>query len=174
METERLYLRQRTRQRLKHILDQSISEQLTFFGFENVNELRSELAKIEKHLATENTDRTKWDLVEKSTQLIIGSCSFFNWAQQHERAEIGYSLFEKYRGKGFMHEALKRIIDYGFGEMRLNRIEAFMEPGNEPSKRMIKKLGFKQEGVLREHYRSADKIHDSIVFSLLRSDYQQE
>lgn len=173
METERLYLRQRTKQRLKEVLNQPISEQLTFFGFKNVNELQSELDKIEKFLATETTDRIKWDIVEKNTQLTIGSCSFFNWSRLHERAEIGYSLFENYRGKEYMYEALKSIIEYGFTDMRLNRIEAFMKPDNEPSKRIVKKIGFKQEGILREHYKSENEIHDSIVFSLLRSDYEQ-
>jgi [ribosomal protein S5]-alanine N-acetyltransferase len=71
-----------------------------------------------------------------------------------------------------MLEAITSIVDYGFHKMELNRIEAFISPDNLPSKKLIAKAGFTQEGVLREHYKWENKIYDSVVFSLLKSEYK--
>lgn len=173
MKTDRLYLRERTKQLLEKLLCQSSEEQMNFLGIEDPDQLQQELTRIEKRFS-EKTDWKKWDLIERVTQKVIGSCGFHNWYAEHERAEIGYSLNEKYRGKGYMLEALKSVIDHGFNEMKLNRIEAFIKPDNAPSKRIIEKLGFKKEGVLREHYKSENQIHDSVVYSLLRSEFEQD
>ena len=70
-----------------------------------------------------------------------------------------------------MVEALNQVVDFGFNILKLNRIEAFISPDNQPSLSIITKLGFKQEGVLRSHYKSQDVIYDSVVYSILRIDY---
>ena len=70
-----------------------------------------------------------------------------------------------------MSEAILRIIDYGFSQMNLHRIEAFIGPANIASQKLVEKLGFQKEGVLREHYRKQGVIEDSIVYSLLKKEY---
>jgi ribosomal-protein-alanine N-acetyltransferase len=171
MKTERLYLRQRTKLLLENMLGQSIAEQLAFFGIEDKASLQLQLNKIEKRLSEGQTEWQKWDLIEQNTQKVMGSCSLFNWHAVHERAEIGYLLHERFRGNGYMIEALHAVVDYGFNSMKLNRIEAFMKPDNQGSKRIVEKLGFKQEGLLREHYKFENRIYDSLVFSLLKSEH---
>lgn len=91
----------------------------------------------------------------------------------HERAEIGYVLFEAdYNRKGLMSEAIGPIIEYGFKQMKLNRIEAFIGPKNQASIQLISKLNFVKEGQLREHYCENNRVEDSIVYSLLRKEYE--
>jgi len=84
---------------------------------------------------------------------------------------LGYALFnDANKGKGFMTEAVKEIIAYGFESMNLHRIEAYVAPDNIPSLNLMSKFSFTKEGLLREHYFYNEKYDDSIVFSLLRSE----
>ena len=64
---------------------------------------------------------------------------------------------DNYKQKGLMSEAVEAIIDYGFNALRLHRIEAFIGPDNVASLRLIKKMHFVQEGILREHYFELEK-----------------
>jgi [ribosomal protein S5]-alanine N-acetyltransferase len=172
METDRLYLRERTKQMLDELLKLPTNDQLRFLGLESTEQLKSEIVRSQTRFENREMKCIKWDLIEKGSQRVIGNCGFHNWYVEHERAEIGYLLYESFRGKGFMLEAIKSIVEYGFNKMGLNRIEAFISPHNLPSKKIIEKAGFTQEGVLREHYKWENKIYDSVVFSLLKSEYK--
>ena len=68
-----------------------------------------------------------------------------------------------------MSEAI--IVNYGFRNMGLERIEAFVEPNNTPSIKLLKKMSFKKESLLKQHYFYNNRMEDSIVFALLKSDY---
>lgn len=74
-----------------------------------------------------------------------------------------------YKGQGIMSEAI--IVNYGFRNMGLERIEAFVEPNNTPSIKLLKKMSFKKESLLKQHYFYNNRMEDSIVFALLKSDY---
>lgn len=176
METQRLYLRQQTRGLLEEILKQSVEDQMIFFGTEHEDQLNFELTKLKKRLVNTSTytlDGVKWDILDLKTGRVMGSCGFHNWEKEHERAEIGYLLHEKFRKQGFMSEAIRKIIEYGFNTMQLNRIEAFISPNNLPSIQLIKGLHFTYEGTLKQHYKFKDHIHDSQVYALLKSEYMQ-
>lgn len=71
-----------------------------------------------------------------------------------------------------MTEAVERVIEYGFTSMELNRIEALVGAENVPSLRLMEKFNFIQEGVLRQHYFTADKFEDSVLFSRLYQDFK--
>jgi len=80
-------------------------------------------------------------------------------------------LEDEFMNKGFMTEAFKPILHYGFTSLNLNRIEACVNPHNEASLSIMKKFDFKQEGHLREHFIKNDEIQDSLIFSRLKRDY---
>ena len=63
------------------------------------------------------------------------------------------------------------VLGFGFASMGLNRIEATVTPGNEGSLRVLQKLGFKREGLLRQHKKIHNQYTDAIVLSLLSSEY---
>ena len=72
-----------------------------------------------------------------------------------------------------MTEALGAIIKFGFLTIGLNRIEALVMQENEGSIKLLERLGFHQEGILREFENWGDKGHvDLMMFSLLRSQYE--
>jgi ribosomal-protein-alanine N-acetyltransferase len=81
---------------------------------------------------------------------------------------------ESYKRKGLMTETLDVILDYGFTQMNLNRIEAIVSIGNVPSLRLLEKFNFIKEGILRQHKYAADKYEDSFFFSKLRNEYNNE
>jgi RimJ/RimL family protein N-acetyltransferase len=70
-----------------------------------------------------------------------------------------------------MHEALQALIDYAFGPLGLNRIEADIDPRNSNSARSLERLGFRMEGVLRERWIVAGEVSDTGYYGLLRKEW---
>ena len=87
-----------------------------------------------------------------------------------QRAEIGFGLQSAYWGKGYMSEAARAVVDCGFDVLRLHRIEADIDPRNRASARVLEKLGFVREGLLRERWIVDGEISDSAIYGLLRTD----
>jgi ribosomal-protein-alanine N-acetyltransferase len=103
---------------------------------------------------------------------LIGVAGFNLWNRRNHCGEIGYDLAQSYWGWGIMAEALRAIIDFGFQQMALNRVEAEVMVENRQSIRVLEKLAFKREGVLRQRGCWKGAFHDLYLYSLLRSDNQ--
>ncbi len=112
----------------------------------------------------------RWGIVRKNENIIIGTCGYRFWGKPLFCAEIGYELTKAYWRQGIMSDALKTIIKFGF-ESQLNRIEATVMLENTASMKLLKKLGFIEEGVLREYGFWKEQFHDLKIFSLLKKDY---
>ncbi len=111
-------------------------------------------------------------ITHKESGTIIGRCGLHNWNTEHKRAEIGYVMNdEKFKRKSLMTEAVNIIIDYGFKELKLNRIEAIVSTTNIHSLKIIEKYKFKTEGILRKHSQTNGIFEDDLLFSLLADDY---
>jgi [ribosomal protein S5]-alanine N-acetyltransferase len=109
--------------------------------------------------------------IERSgTPGLLGQCTLFNLSAQSRRAEIGYSLARAAWHQGFMDEALRALLDFGFGTMALHRIEADIDPRNLASERSLLRLGFRKEGHLRERWIVAGEVSDSALYGLLASE----
>jgi RimJ/RimL family protein N-acetyltransferase len=102
---------------------------------------------------------------------LIGTCSLFAIDATHRRAMIGYALARAHWGKGYAQEALRLALDHAFGALALNRIEADIDPRNVGSVRLIERLGFAHEGLLRERWRVGDDVQDSAMYGLLARDF---
>ena len=114
-----------------------------------------------------------WGIELKAEGKLIGTCGFCRWDRQHHHAEIGYDLWSDYWGQGLMPEALVALVKFGFEEMILNRIEATTHTENERSQRVLAKLGFQREGILREYYCQDGIYNDQIQFSLLCREWRE-
>lgn len=93
--------------------------------------------------------------------------------QTNKRAEVGYWLGEPYTGLGIMTKATKVIIDYGFNALALNRIDLKAATANHKSRAVAKRLGFSEEGVIREAEWAHDRYLDHVHYGLLKRDWQQ-
>ncbi|MCJ2532342.1 MAG: GNAT family N-acetyltransferase [Candidatus Thermoplasmatota archaeon] len=117
----------------------------------------------------------RWIITLKGEGQPIGSLGFYKWAPSAGyQAEMGYDLTKEHWGKGIMTEAMKAVVDFGFKKMELNRIEIFIMPRNKRSIKMVKNLGFKREGLLRQRYFDEfGNFADDVLFSMLRSDWKE-
>lgn len=169
--TERLKLRKLTPTIVASLFNiLSDSELISYFNLNSSDELKVEKEKLSKGLETYNKSFLYFHLLDFTTEKVIGWCGYHLWFTDHNRAEIGYVMTDpEFKGRGLMTEAMNSIIDYGFSKMHLNRIEAFVEPENLPSIKLLKKFDFVQEGHLKNHYIANGKIEDSLLFSLLKS-----
>ena len=117
-----------------------------------------------------------WAIVEKATGRLIGSISLQADGKRpkiENARRIGYVLDENYWGQGYATEACRELLRYAFEELECPVISADLFPTNNKSKRVLKKLGFMPEGVIR-HARllpdgSASDLHS---YSLLRTEFE--
>lgn len=89
-----------------------------------------------------------------------------------QSAQIGYWMGERHAGQGHMFGALNLAIPYIFSSLQLHRIEAACIPDNTRSIRLLEKVGFRQEGYLREYLKINGEWRDHVMFSLLAADRQ--
>lgn len=112
-----------------------------------------------------------WAVADRRDDRLIGTTSLFALAGPQHRAELGYSLLPARQGQGLATEAVRLALDHAFGALGLARIEADVDPRNLPSCRLLEKLGFRREGVLRNRWRVGGEFADSVIFGLLRDEY---
>lgn len=104
---------------------------------------------------------------------VVGTCTLFKLDFDNCRAEIGYTLASEFWGQGYMHEALVALLDHGFDALKLHRVEADIDPRNEPSARVLDRLGFQKEGRLRQRWQVAGETSDSDIYGLLAPEWRQ-
>ena len=171
--TSRLKLRKVTPEVYRYVFDDYSLEQLKlFWGAKDDDEIEKLRSRLDKGLTTFNKSFLYFYVIDKTNDNVIGVCGYHTWYIDHNRAEIFYMLIDdEDKRKGLMSEAISAIIDYGFNQMNLHRIEAFIGPNNQASLSLVKKYSFIQEGHLREHYCKEGKMEDSLVFSLLKREH---
>jgi ribosomal-protein-alanine N-acetyltransferase len=127
------------------------------------------------HQAFQDKECIRWALENKEDGTYMGSIGFWRILKEHRRSEIGYELSPDYWKKGYMHEALSRILRYGFEEMKLHSVEANVSPGNSGSEELLRRNGFIQEGYFKENFygsltgKEEKGFLDTVSFSLRAS-----
>jgi [ribosomal protein S5]-alanine N-acetyltransferase len=173
LQTERLLLRKISPKELNYFFEncseETIRKELNIL---TDSQFAKEKEKFNKGYSDYRRSLLGFQLIDKTTREIIGNCGYHNWQAEHRRAEIGYDLAkDEFKRKGLMSEAMKAVIDYGFGSMKLIRIEACVSPNNEASLKLLQKFNFVKEGYLRQHYYKDGVMEDSLFFSLLKEEF---
>ncbi len=91
--------------------------------------------------------------------------------RDHDRAELGYWIGVEYWNRGYATEAAAAIIDYGFRELELHRVDAGHFSRNPGSGRVMQKVGMKYEGRFRESTKKWDEFVDVDFYAILRSEW---
>lgn len=151
--------------------DPIVTKHMNIETFTDVEQAEQIILHLQR-LFTENK-AIRWSIVLKDTSKVIGSCGFNYFDYENERTEIGYDLGYPFWGKGYAPEALRAIICYAFDRLGLNRVEAKVEPKNLNSIKVLKKLRFAEEGILRQYEKSKGNFVDLIMFSVLREDWMK-
>lgn len=111
-------------------------------------------------------------VIDKASNAVVGTCLLFRFDAASSRAELGYVLGRAFWGRGCMAEALGAVIDHVFGHALLRRLEAEVNPANAASTRLLQRLGFTQEGLLRQRWVSRGQPYDVAVFGLLTHEWR--
>ncbi len=120
-------------------------------------------------LSLNNNDGITWAItLKENPQTLIGTIGYWRLIKEHYRAEIGYMLKPDYWKKGIMKEALEKVIEFGFNELKLHSIEAQINPENSPSAGILISNGFVKEAHFKEDYLFNGVFKDTVVFSRLQ------
>ncbi len=143
------------------------------FGLETFTEVEEAQLRIRSINASfRNQAAIRWGMARLEDDVLIGTCGFIYWKWRHRHAAVGYELARPLWRQGLMTEALTAVLHYGYTHMNLHRVEALVMPENTPSINLLQKLGFQNEGLLRDYGFWNGRFHNLTVFSLLQPEWQ--
>jgi ribosomal-protein-alanine N-acetyltransferase len=125
-------------------------------------------AWIATHAATaaEGTLWT-WAITRAAVAVFLGAITI-GVAQRRARGHLGYWLGVPYWNHGYMTEAARCVVAFGFADLHLYRIEAACFPRNRASARVMEKAGLRYEGRLRGYVRKGETFEDVLLYALVR------
>jgi ribosomal-protein-alanine N-acetyltransferase len=110
-------------------------------------------------------------LFRHTDKVLIGGCTLSNVRRGvTQSAAIGYWVGAGYVRHGHMYAALKAMMPFVFGILGLHRLEAACIPENAPSRKLLLKMGFREEGLARRYLQINGEWRDHILFALLEDD----
>lgn len=111
-----------------------------------------------------------WKVVAKVTGERVGAIGYNNYSIQHNKAEVGYWLLPQYWKQGIISEVFPVVIDHLLNEIKVHRIEALVEEGNNDSNRSLERVGFIYEGTMRDCEIKEGSYISLRLYSLLSTD----
>lgn len=173
--TPRLQLRELTLQDLPAFYAYASSPEVALFQHSSpwsAEECREYLDFHLSHQQEEGRTIFLLALVFPDEQRLIGTCSLHVRQLDAREAELGYGLHPLYWGNGYATEATRALLHCAFTQLHLHRVFALCAAANLPSARVMQKIGMQQEGRLRDHKFWQDQWHDSLLYSILASEFK--
>ncbi|MDQ0271432.1 GNAT family N-acetyltransferase [Cytobacillus purgationiresistens] len=172
IETDKLILREITTEDTENIFSCFSNSNVTkYYGMEKMETLDQAENLVRFFLNSFQEKRgIRWGIQIKDTEGITGTIGFNAWSPKHRRAEIGYEIHPNYWRKGYVSEAIHKVIDYGFNHMNLTRIAAHVFIENDASNQLLENAGFLKEGILRNYMYQDGQPHDVYVYSIIKAD----
>ncbi|WP_267163141.1 GNAT family N-acetyltransferase [Halovenus salina] len=153
-------------------------EDLSFFQtYRNHPDSRRPLGHAEPQSSAELEDEFEGRLQEGVSLVVchegepVGFVALFNW-KEAGHAELAYWIVPEQQGNGYATEAVSLAVDYAFDERRRHKVVAGVFATNAPSRGLLEKLGFRQEGRLREHAYLDGEYVDLLRYGLLESEWR--
>ena len=106
----------------------------------NISDAIKHIKKL--NAETKSNKSFSWGITLNDYPEIIGTICLWNFSKDYKTAEVGYDLNPNFQKKGIMSESLKSVINFGFIDLCIDRIEAFTHIQNENSKKLLVKNGF--------------------------------
>ena len=116
-------------------------------------------------------DYYRWAVILKTTNECIGQIAYFLVDSKNHFAEIEYCVGSSFQRKGLATEATKSVIQYGFENMNLHKVQICHKSINLPSRKVIEKCGFVYEGTLRDFFYLDGKYVDRLYYSILKEEF---
>jgi len=103
---------------------------------------------------------------------LIGNCGVRRKPENEWEGDVGYELAPEFWGRGYATEAALAMVAFGFQEMSLHRVSSWCIAENIASARVLEKIGLRLEGRLRENEYFKDEWWDTLVYGLLRTEWE--
>ncbi|WP_414945622.1 GNAT family N-acetyltransferase [Amycolatopsis sp. cmx-11-32] len=111
-------------------------------------------------------------ITRRDDDTLIGFCRLALSGAQ--AAKLGYAVAADCWNRGFASDAVSTMLEFAFTNLELHRVTAAIGPDNHASQRVVGRLGFKREGVLRDHVFTNGSWRDSVLYSILSSEWTEE
>ncbi|AMP03577.1 acetyltransferase family protein [Collimonas pratensis] len=174
LQTERLLLRETVEQDAEDIFAiHGNPELMRWFGTDPLPDLAAAQGLIRTFASwrLDENPGTRWAIEARRQPGLLGTCGLFKWNRAWRKCMVGYELAAQAQGQGYMRETLSAVMSWGFEHMALNRIEAMVHPDNLASLKLLRQLGFVDEGCARQAGYWRGQYHDMLQLSLLRSEW---
>jgi RimJ/RimL family protein N-acetyltransferase len=137
----------------------------------------SETERAERFIAacrqmTEDGTGVRLAVDRVANRAFIGWCSLTRWNADYRSASMGYCFNDAAWGHGYATEAARALLQWAFDTLEINRVQAETDTRNAASARVLEKLGFVREGMLREDCVVSGEVSDSWVYGLIRREWQ--
>ena len=115
-----------------------------------------------------------WVMTLKDDPKMIGIIGIYRIKPNNARGELGYILLPEYHNQGYITEAIKPILNYAFHDIGFHSLEAVIDPSNIASERVLQKNGFVKEAHLLENEFWDGRFLDTVIYSLLKRNFNKE
>jgi len=177
VETERLVLRRFELSDWKDMNQNWVSDHDIQYGYcEPTYETEEEIkGLLNGYIGKYETNETyRWAIILKENNQCIGQIAYFLVDSNNHFGEIEYCVGKAFQNKGYVTEATQAIIDYGFESINFNKVQICHRANNLPSARVIEKLGFHKDGVLRDFFYRDGEYVDRVYYSILRREWDNK
>ena len=142
-------------------------------------EAHTDITQTEEYLAQvavgyEKTDYYRWAITLKPDDGPIGVIAMMIGNERDATAEVAYALGRQYWNMGIVSEALARVLAHAFGEVGVNRLEAYHSVRNPASGKVMQKAGMRCEGHARQKYKGHDGYEDCDLYAILAEDWNKD
>lgn len=167
-----------------HLLEEQHAEELFALTDQNRQYLREWLPWLDNNVSLDDTEDFVRDSLEQfrnnnGFQLgiwfqgsLAGVIGYHKIDWVNRATSIGYWLGASFQGKGLMTRACRTLINYAFNDLRLNRVEIRCAVKNGKSRAIPLRLGFKEEGLIRQSEWLYDHFVDHVVYGMLKNEWQ--
>ena len=173
--TPRLYLRAMlvadAEDMFDYAKDPEVSQFLTWDAHPDVGFTKKYLTYVGQQYRTGNF--FDWAVIHRESGRMIGTCGFTCFRYESNAAEIGYVLHPAYRGRGLATEAVRAIMEFGFLELDLHRIEARYMQENAASRQLMDRVGMTFEGLARESLLVKDQYRTIGTCAILQREFME-
>ena len=111
-----------------------------------------------------------WTLRRRDDRIFVGALSLRSVDRAPHALSLGCEMLPSFWGHGYMAEAVRAVVAHAFSAMGKHRIEAMTSPDNGPSQRVLERVGFVKEGILRGAHARDGQFSDNVVYSRLATD----
>jgi ribosomal-protein-alanine N-acetyltransferase len=144
-------------------------EHLEYAPFRTIEDSRKYLEKLIQRSSA--SDAQYWFICLPGSGKVVGSIGLHSLDPRRATVEVGYGVSPAYWGRGIFTAACTTLLEHVFQELGLHRVVARTSTANVASIKGLEKLGFRQEGVMRDYYRSIDgHWFDAVLMAKLSSD----